>query len=126
MVEEAAYQEIKYKMKQQKTISAMLLLAFLAGGTAYFCSRGSDVNVEFLPVWLIIGIIHCFVDCQLQKRFFNLQMLGIYGAAFLIGFSQSELDEMAGILYYIVPLVALAVCIISEIIKWIYRSQKKN
>ena len=113
-------------MKQQKTISAMLLLAFLAGGTAYFCSRGTDGNVEFLPVWLIIGIIHCFVDCQLQKRFFNLQMLGIYGAAFLIGFSQSKLEEMGGMLYYIAVAVVVAICIISEIIKWIYRLKKRS
>ena len=113
-------------MKQQKTISAMLLLAFLAGGTAYFCSCGTDGNVEFLLVWLIIGIIHCFVDCQLQKHFFNLQMIGLYFVFLLIGFSQSELDGMGGMLYYIAGAEVVAICITSEIIKWIYRSQKKN
>ena len=112
------------KMKQ------LLLIFFLmltAGGSAWFCSRSADGRpAEFLMMWAVIGLIHCIADCKFQKRFFNLQMLGLYFLSLLTVFSQSELDEMAGMLYYIAGTVVVAVCITSEIIKWIYRSTKKN
>ena len=110
-----------------KYLSLILLLALAVSGTAYFCSRTRDGEpLLFYIVLSVIGIIHCLIDCKLQKRFFNLQMLGIYLVALLIGFSQSKLEEMAGMLYYIAGAEVVAVCIISEIIKWIYKSTKKN
>ena len=110
-----------------KHLSLILLLALAMSGTAYFCSRTGDGEpLLFYIVLSVIGIIHCLIDCKLQKRFFNLQMLGIYLVALLIGFSQSELDEMGGLLYYIAGAEVGAVCIISEIIKWIYRLKKRS
>lgn len=110
-----------------KQFLRILLLPLAVAVTAYFCSRTRDgESLLFYIVLSVIGIIHCLIDCKLQKRFFNLQMLGIYLVALLIGFSQSKLDEMAGMLYYIAGAEVVAVCIISEIIKWIYRSTKKN
>jgi len=105
----------------------MLFLALAAGGSAWFCSRSADGRpAEFLMMWAVIGLIHCIVDCKFQKRFFNLQMFGLYFVFLLIGFSQSELDEMGGMLYYIAGAEVVAVCIISEIIKWIYRLKKRS
>ena len=105
----------------------MFFLALAAGGSAWFCSRTMDGEpLLFYSTLSIIGIIHCFIDCKYQKRFFNLQMLGIFFLSLLTGFSQSELDGMGGMLYYIAGAEVVAVCIISEIIKWIYKSTKKN
>ena len=105
----------------------MLFLALAAGGSAWFCSRSADGRpAEFLMMWAVIGLIHCIADCKFQKRFFNLQMSGLYFISLLAGFSQSELDEMAGMLYYIAGTVVVAVCITSEIIKWICKSKKAN
>ena len=113
--------------KKIKKRLRILLLPLAVAVTAYFCSRTGDGEpLLFYIVLSVIGIIHCLIDCKLQKRFFNLQMLGIYGAAFLIGFSQSELDGMAGMLYYIAGAEVVAVCIISEIIKWICRLKKRS
>ena len=78
-----------------KYLSLILLLALAMSGTAYFCSRTGDGEpLLFYIVLSVIGIIHCLIDCKLQKRFFNLQMLGIYLVALLIGFSQSKLEGM--------------------------------
>ena len=105
----------------------MIFLVLATGVTAWFCSRTMDGEpLLFFITLSIIGIIHCFIDCKFQKRFFNLQMFGIYLLSLLTGFSQSELDGMGGMLYYIAGAEAVAVCIISEIIKWIYKSTKKN
>ena len=110
-----------------KQLLSMLFLALTAGGSAWFCSRSADGRpAEFLMMWAVIGLIHCIADCKFQKRFFNLQMLGLYFVFLLIGFSQSELDEMAGMLYYIAGTEVVAVCIISEIIKWICRLKKRS
>ena len=112
------------KMKQ---LFSMLFLALAAGGSALFCSRSTDGRpAEFLMMWAVIGLIHCIADCKFQKRFFNLQMFGLYFVFLLIGFLQSELDGMGGMLYYIAGTEVVAVCITSEIIKWIYKSTKKN
>ena len=103
----------------------MFFLALAAGGSAWFCSRTMGGEpLLFYAMLSIIGIIHCFIDCKYQKRFFNLQMLGIFFLSLLTGFSQSELDGMGGMLYYIAGAEVVAICIISEIIKWIYRSKK--
>ena len=111
----------------KKHLWLMLLLALAVSGTAWFCSRTMGGEpLLFYSTLSIIGIIHCIADCKFQKRFFNLQMLGIYLVALLIGFSQSELDEMGGMLYYIAGAEVVAVCIISEIIKWIYRLKKRS
>ena len=108
-----------------KQFLRILLLPLAMAVTAWFCSRTGDGEpLLFYIVLSVIGIIHCLIDCKLQKRFFNLQMLGIYLVALLIGFSQSELDEMAGMLYYIAGAEVVAVCIISEITKWICRLKK--
>ena len=110
-----------------KQLFSMLFLALAGSGTACFCSRSADGRpAEFLMMWTVIGLIHCIADCKFQKRFFNLQMLGIYLVALLIGFSQSKLEEMGGILILISPIVVIAICIISEIIKWIYRLKKRS
>ena len=110
-----------------KQFLRILLLPLAVAVTAYFCSRTRDGEpLLFYSTLSIIGIIHCFIDSKLQKRFFNLQMFGLYFVFLLIGFLQSELDEMAGMLYYIAGAEVVAVCIISEIIKWIYKSTKKN
>ena len=105
----------------------MLFLALAVSGTAWFCSRSADGRpAEFLMMWAGIGLIHCIADCKFQKRFFNLQMFGLYFVFLLIGFSQSKLDGMAGMLYYIAGAEVVAVCIISEIIKWICRLKKRS
>lgn len=110
-----------------KHFLVILLLALAVSVTAWFYSRTMDGEpLLFFITLSIIGIIHCFTDCKLQKRFFNLQMLGIYFLSLLTGFSQSKLDGMGGGLYYIAGTEVVAICIISEIIKWIYRSKKKN
>ena len=112
------------KMKQHLSIFFLMLAA---GGSACFCSRSADGRpAEFLMMWAVIGLNHCIADSKFQKRFFNLQMFGLYFVFLLIGFSQSELDGMGGMLYYIAGAEVVAVCIISEIIKWIYRSKKAN
>ena len=112
------------KMKQLLSIFFLMLAA---GGTAWFCSRSADGRpAEFLMMWAVIGLIHCIADCKLQKRFFNLQMFGIYFLSLLTVFSQSELDGMGGMLYYIAGAEVVAICITSEIIKWIYRLKKEN
>ena len=112
------------KMKQ---LFSMFFLALAGSGTEWFCSRTKDGEaLLFYAMLSIIGIIHCFIDCKFQKRFFNLQMLGIYFLSLLTGFSQSGLDGMAGMLYYIAGAEVVAVCIISEIIKWIYRLKKRS
>ena len=98
------------KMKQLLSIFFLMLAA---GGSAWFCSRTRDGEaLLFYSTLSIIGIIHCFIDCIFQKRFFNLQMLGIYFLSLLTGFSQSELDGMADMLYYIAGAEVVAVCII--------------
>ena len=110
-----------------KQFFSMLFLALAVSVTAWFCSRSADGRpAEFLMMWAVIGLIHCIADCKFQKRFFNLQMLGIYLLSLLTGFSQSELEEMGGMLYYIAGAVVVAICIISEIIKWIYRLKKRS
>ena len=110
-----------------KQLLSIFFLMLAAGGSAWFCSRSADGRpAEFLMMWAVIGLIHCIADCKFQKRFFNLQMFGLYFVFLLIGFSQSELDEMAGMLYYIAGAEVVAVCIISEIIKWIYRLKKRS
>ena len=110
-----------------KQLFSMLFLALAAGGSAWFCSRSADGRpAEFLMMWAVIGLIHCIADCKFQKRFFNLQMFGLYFVFLLIGFSQSKLDGMAGMLYYIAGAEVVAVYIISEIIKWIYRLKKRS
>ena len=110
-----------------KQFLRILLLPLSVAVTAYFCSRTRDGEpLLFLTALAVVGIIHCLIDCKLQKRFFNLQMLGIYLVALLIGFLQSKLEEMGGMLYYIAGAEVVAVCIISEIIKWIYRSKWGN
>jgi hypothetical protein len=110
-----------------KQFLRILLLPLAVAVTAWFCSRTGDGEpLLYYIVLSVIGIIHCLIDCKLQKRFFNLQMLGIYLVALLIGFSQSELDGMAGMLYYIAGAEVVAICITSEIIKWIYRLKKEN
>ena len=110
-----------------KQLLSMFFLTLAAGGSAWFCSRSADGRpAEFLMMWAVIGLIHCIADCKFQKRFFNLQMLGIYFVFLLTGFLQSELDEMGGMLYYIAGAEVVAVCIISEIIKWIYRLKKRS
>ena len=112
------------KMKQLLSIFFLMLAA---GGSAWFCSRSADGRpAEFLMMWAVIGLIHCIADCKFQKRFFNLQMFGIYFLSLLTGFSQSKLDEMGGMLYFIAGAEVVAVFITSEIIKWIYKSTKKN
>jgi hypothetical protein len=112
------------KMKQLLSIFFLMLAE---GSNAWFCSRSADGRpAEFLMMWAVIGLIHCIADCKFQKRFFNLQMFGLYFVFLLIGFSQSELDEMGGMLYYIAGAEVVAVCIISEIIKWIYRLKKRS
>ena len=113
--------------KKIKKRLRILLLPLAVAVTAYFCSRTRDGEpLQFYIVLSVIVIIHCLIDCKLQKRFFNLQMLGIYLVALLIGFSQSKLEEMGGMLYYIAGAEVVAVCIISEIIKWIYRLKKRS
>ena len=110
-----------------KQLFSIFFLMLAAGGSAWFCSRSADGRLaEFLMMWAVIGIIHCIADCKFQKRFFNLQMFGLYFVFLLTGFSQSELDEMAGMLYYIAGAEVVAICITSEIIKWIYRLKKEN
>ena len=110
-----------------KHLSLILLLALAMAVTAWFCSRTRDGEpLLYYIVLSVIGIIHCLIDCKLQKRFFNLQMPGIYLVALLIGFSQSKLEEMAGMLYIIAPASVIAICVISEITKWIYRLKKNN
>ena len=110
-----------------KQFLRILLLPLAVAVTAYFCSRTRDGEaLLFYTMLSIIGIIHCFIDCKFQKRFFNLQMLGIYFLSLLTGFSQSELDEMGGMLYYIAGAEVVAICITSEIIKWICKSKKAN
>jgi hypothetical protein len=110
-----------------KQLFSMLFLALAGSGTAWFCSRSADGRpAEFLMMWAVIGLIHCIADCKFQKRFFNLQMLGIYLVALLIGFSQSKLEEMGGILILIPPIVVIAICIISGVTKWICKSKKAN
>ena len=110
-----------------KQLLSIFFLMLAAGGSAWFCSRSADGRpAEFLMMWAVIGLIHCIADCKFQKRFFNLQMFGLYFVFLLIGFLQSELDEMAGMLYYIAGAEVVAVCIISEIIKWIYRLKKRS
>ena len=110
-----------------KQLFSMLFLALAVAVTAYFCSRTGDGEpLLFYIVLSVIGIIHCLIDCKLQKRFFNLQMLGIYLVALLIGFSQSKLDEIGGILILISPIVVIAICIISGVVKWIYRLKKRS
>ena len=110
-----------------KQFLRILLLPLAVAVTAYFCSwTGDGEPLLFYIVLSVIGIIHCLIDCKLQKRFFNLQMLGIYLVALLIVFSQSKLEEMGGILILISPIVVIAICIISEIIKWICKSKKEN
>ena len=110
-----------------KQFLRILLLPLAVAVTAWFCSRTMDGKpLLFYAALSIIGIIHCFIDCKFQKRFFNLQMLGIYFLSLLTGFSQSKLDGMGGMLYYIAGAEVVAVCIISEIIKWICKSKKKN
>ena len=112
------------KMKQ---LLSMCFLTLAAGGSAWFCSRSADGRpAEFLMMWAMIGIIHCIADCKFQKRFFNLLMFGLYFISLLTVFYQSKLDEMGGMVYYIAGAEIVAVCITSEIIKWIYRSTKKN
>ena len=113
--------------KKIKKRLRILLLPLAMAVTAYFCSRTGDGEpLLFYIVLSVIGIIHCLIDCKFQKRFFNLQMFGLYFVFLLIGFSQSELDEMGGMLYYIAGAEVVAVCIISEIIKWIYRLKKRS
>ena len=103
----------------------MLFLALAAGGSAWFCSRSADGRpAEFLMMWAMIGIIHCIADCKFQKRFFNLLMFGLYFISLLTGFYKSKLDEMGGMMYVIALTVTVAVCFVSEIIKWIYK--RKN
>ena len=110
-----------------KQLFSMLFLALAVSGTACFCSRSADGRpAEFLMMWAVIGLIHCIADCKFQKRFFNLQMFGLYFLSLLTGFSQSELDGMGGMVYYIAGAEVVAVCIISEIIKWIYRLKKRS
>ena len=110
-----------------KQLFSMLFLALAVSVTAWFCSRSADGRpTEFLMMWAVIGLIHCIADCKFQKRFFNLQMFGIYFLSLLTGFSQSELDGMGGMLYYIAGTEVVAVCITSEIIKWIYKSKNAN
>ena len=110
-----------------KQLFSIFFLMLAAGGSAWFCSRSADGRpAEFLMMWAVIGIIHCIADCKFQKRFFNLQMLGIYLLSLLTGFSQSKLDGMGGMLYYIAGAEVVAICITSEIIKWIYRLKKEN
>ena len=110
-----------------KQLFSMLFLALAAGGSAWFCSRSADGRpAEFLMMWAVIGLIHCIADCKFQERFFNLQMFGLYFISLLTGFLQSKLDGMAGMLYYIAGAEVVAVYIISEIIKWICKSTKKN
>ena len=110
-----------------KQFLRILLLPLAVAVTAWFCSRTGDGEpLLFYIVLSVIGIIHCFIDCKLQKRFFNLQMLGIYFLSLLTGFSQSKLDGMGGILILIAPIFIIAICVTSEIIKWIYKSTKKN
>ena len=110
-----------------KQLFSMLFLALAVAVTAYFCSRTRDGEpLLFYSTLSIIGIIHCFIDCKFQKHFFNLQMLGLYFLSLLIVFSQSKFEEMGGMLYYIAVAVVVAVCIISEIIKWIYRLKKRS
>ena len=110
-----------------KQLLSIFFLMLAAGGSACFCSRSADGRpAEFLMMWAVIGLIHCIVDCKFQKRFFNLQMLGIYLVALLIGFSQSKLEEMGGILILISPIVVIVICIISGVVKWIYRLKKRN
>jgi hypothetical protein len=112
------------KMKQ---LFSMLFLALAGSGTAWFCSRSTDGRpAEFLMMWAVIGLIHCIADSKFQKRFFNLQMFGLYFVFLLIGFSQSELDGMGGILILIPPIVVIAICIISGVTKWICKSKKAN
>ena len=108
-----------------KQLFSMLFLALAVSVTAWFCSRSADGRpAEFMMMWAMIGIIHCIADCKFQKRFFNLQMLGLYFVFLLIGFLQSKLDGMGGMMYYIALTVTVAVCFVSEIIKWIYK--RKN
>ena len=110
-----------------KQLLSMIFLALAVSVTAWFCSRTMDGEpLLFYATLSIIGSIHCFIDCKYQKRFFNLQMLGIYFLSLLTGFSQSELDEIGGMLYYIAGAEVVAICIISEIIKWIYRLKKRS
>jgi hypothetical protein len=112
------------KMKQ---LLSTLFLMLAAGGSAWFCSRSADGRpAEFLMMWVVIGLIHCIADSKFQKRFFNLQMFGLYFVFLLIGFSQSELEEMGGILILIPPIVVIAICIISGVTKWICKSKKAN
>ena len=110
-----------------KQFLRILLLPLAVAVTAYFCSRTGDGEpLLYYIVLSVVGIIHCVIDCKLQKRFFNLQMLGIYLVALLIGFSQSKLEEMGGILILISPIVVIAICIISGVTKWICKSKKAN
>ena len=110
-----------------KQFLRILLLPLAVAVTAYFCSRTRDGEpLLYYIVLSVIGIIHCLIDCKFQKRFFNLQMLEIYFLSLWAGFSQGKLDGMAGMLYYIAGAEVVAICITSEIIKWIYRLKKRN
>ena len=120
------------EQKQMKTakkhlIFSMLLLALAVAITAWFCSRTRDGEpLLCLTVLSVIGVIHCLIDSKLQKSLFNLEMFVIYLIAIVFGFSQSRLDEIGGMLYLIAPVFLTAICIVSGVVKWIYRLKKRS
>lgn len=48
----------------------------------------------------------------------NLLFFLLYNFAALVGFQGSRLDEMGGILYFIIPCYIVLICMISQGILW--------
>lgn len=105
-----------------KTISGLALAALIGAvwRTTKFCSQTIDGELaDSAIIFAVIGILHCWAILPFSKmKGVNLLFFLLYNFAALIGFQGSGLDEMGGMLYFIIPSYIVLICMISQGMLW--------
>lgn len=106
-------------MKKISILILLILVGVVWWGTK-LCTHSIDGEFKkSIIIFSVIGILHCWAIIPFSKvRGINLLFLFLYNLAALTGFYGSALDEMGGMLYFIIPCYIILIFIISQGIRW--------
>ena len=110
-----------------KRISILILLVLIGAvfwGTR-LCTHTIDGKIkESIIIFTVIGILHCWAIIPLKIKGINFLFFFLYILAVLAGFYGSILDEMGGMLYFIIPCYIVLIFVMSQGIQWWTHSKK--